>query len=319
MYQETPARQRRPGASAARLSVTPGSAVALVDGASTSGPAPRSTISSTRRISCCSPCCGVCGTSSASATSPSSCSSGATRSPTRRSGVGSSASRRCLRTSSGPSGAAERASPGTSTRPTSRSRAGGATSIGPSTADGDLLDSILSAHRDKHAARRFLRRLVNVAGTKPLRVHDRCPIRPTAGRSAGSWGGRCGHRCNRYLNNLTEQSHRAVKQRYYPMLGFGSFASAARFCTAFDELRQYFRVRQRGAEWVPLATQATALRPALAVADRGDAGSIESTVGGTSRPAYPGALRSGRTVQHLLGAHQRAAHHSRSPMTYTRQ
>ncbi len=39
------------------------------------------------------------------------------------------------------------------------------------------------------------------------------------------------------------------------MLGFRSFASAARFCTAFDQLRQYFRVRQRGAEWVPLAEQ----------------------------------------------------------------
>ena len=63
------------------------------------------------------------------------------------------------------------------------------------------------------------------------------------------------HRCNRYLNNLTEQSHRAVNQRYDPMLGFGSFASAARCCTAFDDLRQYFRVRQRGAEWVPLAEQ----------------------------------------------------------------
>ena len=43
-----------------------------------------------------------------------------------------------------------------------------------------------------------------------------------------------------------EQDHRAVKQRYYPMRGFGSFESASRFCTAFDELRQYFRVRSRG-------------------------------------------------------------------------
>ncbi len=42
-----------------------------------------------------------------------------------------------------------------------------------------------------------------------------------------------------YLNNPTEQSHRAVKQRYYPMLGFGSFESAAKLCAAFDELRQY--------------------------------------------------------------------------------
>ena len=120
--------------------------------------------------------------------------------------------------------------------------------------DGDLLDSMLSEHRDKHAARRFLRRLVEVAGTKPQRVTtDAHPAYHRAIR----WilGRKVRHRCHRYLNNLTEQSHRAVKQRYYPMLGFGSFTSAARFCTAFDELRQYFRVRQRRAEWVPLAAQ----------------------------------------------------------------
>ncbi len=53
----------------------------------------------------------------------------------------------------------------------------------------------------------------------------------------------------------TEQSHRAVKQRYYPMLGFGSFDSAARFCSAFDELREYLRVRRRGEGDVSLAEQ----------------------------------------------------------------
>ena len=36
------------------------------------------------------------------------------------------------------------------------------------------------------------------------------------------------------------------------MLGFGRFESAARFCTAFDELRQYFRVRSRRAKHLAL-------------------------------------------------------------------
>ena len=48
------------------------------------------------------------------------------------------------------------------------------------------------------------------------------------------------HRQKQYLNNRTEQDHRGIKQRYYPMLGFGSFASASRFCVAFDAVRQYF-------------------------------------------------------------------------------
>ena len=117
--------------------------------------------------------------------------------------------------------------------------------------DGDLLDSMLSEHRDKHAARRFLRRLVDVAQRKPERVTtDQHPPY----RRAIRWilGRKVRHRCNRYLNTLTEQSHRAIKQRDDPMLGFGSFASAARFCTVFDALRQYFRVRQRPGGTVPL-------------------------------------------------------------------
>ena len=46
-----------------------------------------------------------------------------------------------------------------------------------------------------------------------------------------------------------------MKQRYYPMLGFGSFESASRFCAAFDELRQYFPFRRRGEGYVSLAEQ----------------------------------------------------------------
>ena len=120
--------------------------------------------------------------------------------------------------------------------------------------DGELIDSMLSKHRDKHAARRFLRRLVEVAGRKPLRVTtDHHP----AYRKAIRWilGRKVLHRRSQYLNNLTEQDHRGVKQRSYPMLGFGRFESAARFCAALDELRQYFRVRRRGGTHVPLADQ----------------------------------------------------------------
>ena len=64
-----------------------------------------------------------------------------------------------------------------------------------------------------------------------------------------------------------------MKQRYYPMRGFGSFVSAARFCAAFDELREFFRSRSRrgdvvslreqrrlfGARWRSLVSEATAV------------------------------------------------------------
>ena len=120
--------------------------------------------------------------------------------------------------------------------------------------EGDLLDSMRSEHRDKHAVRRFLRRLVDVAERKPQRVTT--DAHPPY-RRAIRWilGRKVRHRCRQYLNHRTEQSHRAVQQRYYPMLGFGRFESAARFCSAFDELRHYFRARQRRGQSVPLAEQ----------------------------------------------------------------
>jgi putative transposase len=39
------------------------------------------------------------------------------------------------------------------------------------------------------------------------------------------------------------------------MRGFDTFRSAARFCSAYDELRDYFRHRTRMNEVVPLAMQ----------------------------------------------------------------
>ena len=116
--------------------------------------------------------------------------------------------------------------------------------------DGNLLDSMLSEHRDKRAARRFLRRLLDSAGQKPLRLTtDRHPAYTKAIR----WivGRKVLHRQNQYLNNRMEQSHRPIKQRYYPMLGFQSFESASRFCIAFDELRNYLRVRPTHGKHVP--------------------------------------------------------------------
>ncbi len=108
--------------------------------------------------------------------------------------------------------------------------------------DGNLLDSMLSEHRDKHAARRFLRRLLDSAGQSPLRMTtDKHPAYTKAIR----WiiGRKVLHRHNPYLNNRMEQDRRPIKQRYYPMLGFAKFESASRFCNAFDELRNYLRIQ----------------------------------------------------------------------------
>jgi putative transposase len=63
------------------------------------------------------------------------------------------------------------------------------------------------------------------------------------------------HRTSKYLNNRLEQDHRGIKQRYYPMRGFKTFEAAARFCCAFDELRNYLRPRRTMRESVSLPEQ----------------------------------------------------------------
>ncbi len=62
-------------------------------------------------------------------------------------------------------------------------------------------------------------------------------------------------RTSRSMNTRMEQDHRGIKQRYDPMRGFGSVASAARFCSAHDELRAHLRYRQHLNETVSLAEQ----------------------------------------------------------------
>jgi putative transposase len=105
--------------------------------------------------------------------------------------------------------------------------------------DGNLVDSMLSANRDMRAAQRFFRGTLAVIEESPQQVtsdgHDAYPraIRETLGPTVE-------HRCSAYLNRRIEQDHRGIKQRYYPMLGFGAFPSAERFCRAFEEVDSTF-------------------------------------------------------------------------------
>jgi putative transposase len=63
------------------------------------------------------------------------------------------------------------------------------------------------------------------------------------------------HRCSRYLNNKIERDHRGIKRRYHSMRGFGALHSAARFCSAYDDVREYFRHQTWMGELVPLGIQ----------------------------------------------------------------
>jgi putative transposase len=120
--------------------------------------------------------------------------------------------------------------------------------------DGNLVDSMLSEKRNMEAAKQFFKQAVAVVGHVPDQVttdgHTSYPraIRETMGSNVQ-------HRTNTYLNNRLEQDHRGIKQRYYPMRGFGTVEAAARFCYAFDELRNYFRSRRMMGKMVSLREQ----------------------------------------------------------------
>ena len=130
-------------------------------------------------------------------------------------------------------------------------------------AEGNLVDSRLSEKRDMDAAQQFFKQAMAVIGHAPESVTtDGHRSYPRAVREI--LGSDVVHRTNMYLNNRIEQDHRGIKQRYYPMHGFGSFASAFHFCRAFDELRQYFRSRHTERETMPLAQQRQIFRERLA-------------------------------------------------------
>jgi putative transposase len=106
--------------------------------------------------------------------------------------------------------------------------------------EGHLVDVRLSDTRDLAAAEAFFRSAWTVTGITPNRIttdgHD---AYPRAIRNV--FGEQVAHRTNRYLNNHLEQDHRGIKQRYRPTTGFKTFATAARFCHVFDEIRAFLR------------------------------------------------------------------------------
>ena len=95
------------------------------------------------------------------------------------------------------------------------------------------IDFLLSAKRDKQAARRFFRKALGRENTRHPReiVTDRLKSYPGALRAMkrdGELWRFVRHRRGRWLNNMVEQDHRRIKRRTGPMLGFKGFRTARR-------------------------------------------------------------------------------------------
>ena len=117
---------------------------------------------------------------------------------------------------------------------------------------GQTIDFMLSATRDKRAARRFFRRALGRANTRQPReiVTDRLKSYPGALRAMKrdrELGRFTRHRRGRWLNNRVEQDHRRIKRRTRPMLGFKRFVTARRTLAGVEALAMLAKGQVRAA------------------------------------------------------------------------
>jgi putative transposase len=108
--------------------------------------------------------------------------------------------------------------------------------------DGYVLDILVQRRRDKHAAKKFFRKLL-----KGLRYVPRVIITDKL-RSYGAAKQEIlpsvEHRQHRYLNNRAENSHQPTRQRERRMQQFKSPGHAQRFLSVYGPIISHFRPRR---------------------------------------------------------------------------
>ena len=136
---------------------------------------------------------------------------------------------------------------------------------------GQTIDFLLSAKRDKKAAKRFFRKALGRDNTRNPReiVTDRLKSYPGALREMkreGELWRFTRHRRGRWLNNLVEQDHRRIKRRTGPMLGFQSFGTARRTLAGVEAMAMLAKgqVRAVPANDMPAQRARARLQPANA-------------------------------------------------------
>ena len=93
--------------------------------------------------------------------------------------------------------------------------------------DGSTVDFLLTAKRDLAAARRFLERAIGQHGLPDKITIDKSRANTAAVQSIqADTGAPLELRQVKYLNNIVEQDHRAIKRIIRPMLGLQSFRCA---------------------------------------------------------------------------------------------
>ncbi|HYX38678.1 MAG TPA: IS6 family transposase [Oligoflexus sp.] len=114
--------------------------------------------------------------------------------------------------------------------------------------EGDTVDYLLTAKRDRKAAQRFLSMAIKSNG-EPIKITiDKSGANTSAINDyIGDAGADIEIRQNKYLNNIIEQDHRPIKQLCRVTLGFGKFRTARITIGGFESMR-IIRKRQVRAE-----------------------------------------------------------------------
>jgi len=108
--------------------------------------------------------------------------------------------------------------------------------------NGVVIDILVQPKRDRWAALRFFRRLLQVA-EKPPRVIITDKLRSYAAANKLIIPD-IEHRQSRYLNNRAENSHQPTRVRERHMKRFKSSEQAQRFLSVFESINAPFRLRR---------------------------------------------------------------------------
>ena len=107
---------------------------------------------------------------------------------------------------------------------------------------GMVLDVLVQSRRDKHAAKRLLRKLLRRQGQPPrVLITDKLASYP-AGKNELMPG--VEHRRHKGLNNRAENSHQPTRRRERQMKRFKSPGQAQRFLSAHDQINNLFHLRR---------------------------------------------------------------------------
>ena len=110
--------------------------------------------------------------------------------------------------------------------------------------ENNLIDIYLSDTRDNQAAEKFFKICEATTGVKPTHITtDKEKAFPKA--ISKDLGKEIKHHNSRYLNNCIEQDHRGIKSRTGPMKGFKDSWCSMIFCHVYEEVRQFFRSKNR--------------------------------------------------------------------------